>query len=419
MERLQNYIKSFIISEIHFKGFFYLSDNKLFLNDIIEPILNDVFNVNNKTYKIYSKKISDKTGALKALVEEIKKITDNETKKDTITLIEYQIFLEEQGFDNRYKKKIRDLITNFILENYKYLKVERDKYIFNPSKIEINFIDSLSDFISLSTNNFNSSNNVFYRGHANLMWKLIPSIYRDNNWIINEHKMFREIIIRNPEEFQNTKSTFEKLTIMQHYGLPTRLLDITKNPLVALYFACSDESEINNPGEIIIFTPEEETIKYYDSDTVSMISNLAKCERTLKIDFSKDDFNNNYLSGLKLLHLIKEEKPYFLSEMNPNDFNNTLFVRPINNNPRIKRQSGYFILFGIEEEIKYAANINSIYKKEKLETRFFIEESNKMKILKDLEGLGINGESLFPEIEKGTEYLKLKYKSSPNKGLAQ
>ncbi|HGU0868934.1 TPA: FRG domain-containing protein, partial [Escherichia coli] len=88
----------------------------------------------------------------------------------------------------------------------------------------------------------------FFRGHANKEFSLLPSIYRNKRWLSNEDKIIREIIMRCPNEFISMKSSFEKLVKMQHYDLPTRLLDITENPLVALYFACVGEYE--RDGEI-------------------------------------------------------------------------------------------------------------------------------------------------------------------------
>lgn len=405
MERLQAYITKFFYKEIKDKGFCYIADKDLFVIDDLTDIIS--------TYDVDFKesKLTERKKTLNNLIEVLNNAESfdakPELKEQFFVLVEYQMFLDEKGYDNRFKRKVRELITKEFLRLFKDVKVVRDRYFYNPKRVEINFIDNLNNLITYLQKETKNNSNFFYRGHSNLDWALLPSIYR-NNWVKNEHKMFREIILRNSEEFASTKSAFEKLTIMQHYGLPTRLLDITKNPLVALYFACSDSSQKDVPGELIIFKPESKSIKFYDSDTVSILSNLSKAERNLKLIPNKAKFNSD-ISGLKLLHLIKEEKPYFEPEIVPTDLEKTLVVRPINNNERIKRQLGYFFLFGFKQEITKPADINSILLKNGIQPKFLIEEDNKENIIAELEGLGISPDTLFPEIDKGTEYIKSKY----------
>lgn len=116
----------------------------------------------------------------------------------------------------------------------------------------------------------------FFRGHSRFSHRLVPSIYRDPGWIANEDVLFKELVLRCPNDFSGQESTFQSLVKMQHYSLPTRLLDITANPLVALYFACEQEGPPRESGEVVVFRIPTAEIKYFDSDTVSVISNISR-----------------------------------------------------------------------------------------------------------------------------------------------
>ncbi|GLR08478.1 hypothetical protein GCM10007905_11970 [Mixta theicola] len=65
--------------------------------------------------------------------------------------------------------------------------------------------------------------------------------------------MFEEFKRHYPEQSNNHKNTYEWVTLMQHYGLPTRLLDWSGNLLVGLYFCCINDSD--KDGVIFIFDP--------------------------------------------------------------------------------------------------------------------------------------------------------------------
>lgn len=254
----------------------------------------------------------------------------------------------------------------------------------------------------------------FFRGHSDsVAYKIEPSIFREESWIKNENKMFREIIIKCPNDFTQSMSTFEKLVKMQHYSLPTRLLDITENPLVALYFAC--KSTPNEDGEVIIFKIPKSEIKYYGSDTVSVVANIAKRPESFTISKIKSlkiqEFNQNNEIKL-LLHEIKEEKPYFESKINPEHLNSVICVKPKLNNPRVIRQDGAFLLFGMNDLKTKKPDIPNKYLLTGNSIKIIINKNGKAKLMKQLSSIGITDAKMFPEIDSVATYIKSSFKAS-------
>lgn len=252
----------------------------------------------------------------------------------------------------------------------------------------------------------------FYRGHSRFTYRLTPSIYRNQGWVENEDIMLRELILRCPNEFASLTSTFQTLVKMQHYGLPTRLLDLTANPLVALYFAC-EATNSSESGEVLAFEIPTTEVKYYDSDTVSVIANIARRPSSFTIPpttLNKADFNREQTIRY-LLHEIKQEKPYFEPEIMTEHLASVICVRPKLENPRIIRQDGAFFLFGVDGSKQFPATVPSRYvaTSSSQSARILVISSDKRRIRGQLESLGVSQGTVYPEIDRVADFLKNRY----------
>ncbi|MDO6777122.1 FRG domain-containing protein [Shewanella sp. 3_MG-2023] len=260
---------------------------------------------------------------------------------------------------------------------------------------------------------------IFYRGHNDKKFELTPSIYRKNEWFTNESKIIREIIGRCPNEFQHMKTSFEKLVKMQHYDLPTRLLDVTENPLVALYFAClSKENEPDKDGELLLFKVPNKLIRYYDSDRVTILSNLAWSDNNFEV-LGKHNNSNSFHKkdnehAIKLMHNIRQEKPHFTENINPSDLSSVVCVKPKMDNQRVIRQDGAFLLFGIDGNKHKPASIDKEWKYNPENKKYIINHNDKATILKQLESIGISKAKLFPEIDMVSQFIKDTYDLEKN-----
>lgn len=409
-------------------------------------------------------------------------------------------------------------------------------------------ITSVADFIKAIKKEIpdpfseNRGPKFFYRGHADVLWDLKASIFRSDEGIKNEHLLFRDIVAHEPQDFSQCKSALDYLVQMQHYGLPTRLLDVTTNPLVALYFACQpagdtsvsrivgaafdaalgvaldtatyaenypdtppsnssndsleemlssvgvlagvltaastkyDENPIGDrmvscivaplikefpdfaeeiragvdagkkaaieagpkDGAVYLFSVPENRVKHYDSDTVSILSNLAKCgdieinidqidEFATKLREERDVHMEHEDPGLKtfnneggvqnLLHQIREEKPYFQPLIDPFDLCRTFLVKAKYANPRIINQAGAFFLFGLKLTVgSWGKCLRKGVDKEVpmlpaqwVKKKFIIPKKFKVGILKELKFLGITDSYIYSGMEQYAKVLKERY----------
>lgn len=272
-------------------------------------------------------------------------------------------------------------------------------------------VNSLSEYTSEVTGirermlQDGESETLFFRGQCNSVWDIRPSIFRES-LVSVESRIIKTAKSRVPSEFRECTSPFEELTKLQHYGLPTRLLDLTRNPLVALYFACcSSEKVVDNEG-----------IEMYSDGVVYICSGYEE---------STDSFNSTVLAkiaqidfdGETTLKLLKDKLG--LTEELPAEafikiLQGSAFVMPSYNNSRIIRQSGAFLITGSinicqdDEDIwnsvvsKCVRNLNEAIDVK----RIIIPNEIKADILDELDLFNINESSLFPELEHQMSHVK-------------
>ncbi len=279
-------------------------------------------------------------------------------------------------------------------------------------------IKHLSDFFEkmekLSVEH--SSRHLVFRGHSKTSHKLEPSVFRTKKWRESEHLMFKQLLSEHPKEFEGDISTFDKLVRAQHYGLPTRLLDVSANPLVALYFACCSNN--SDDGKVLVISSSKQKHRYFDSDTVSLLANLSFLRRSEKeelLSVAKQNASGKStiservekyrgqanLSGL--LQSVRAEKPHFEGRVDPFDLGFVLAVTPRKSHDRIRAQEGQFLLFGLVEEPTGEHLVNFKY------SEIEIPAAAKSDLLRELEQVGISERTLFPEIDKTALQIKRKY----------
>lgn len=289
--------------------------------------------------------------------------------------------------------------------------------------VEINSVGSFLDILKNKKEaEEENSYTYFFRGQAAEYWDISSSIFRENMLGI-EHELLKIPLTKIPTEFDLSQSTFDLMTKYQHYGLCTRLLDITTNPLVALYFACKimgsekyeKENRDNNkkdedrePWGIVYY--KKAYPDYADRTEVKIVAKIAQynLENTNSI---QEIIIKLYKDGIISL----EEKNRWIQPKNYSKFIDIIqknyTIIPTYNNTRLAKQNGAFLLPSMytvvkdRDEYKITKTCGSL-KGEFEEEFFYIDGDNKYKILQELDICNINEYTLFPELEHQLNYIK-------------
>ena len=337
---------------------------------------------------------------------------------------------------------------------------------------EINSVSDLSQILQ-TLGEPKKGHTRFFRGHGDEGWQMRPSIYREDYLIENEDKIIKDALTYCPDDFLPSDTLFEKLVKLQHYGYSTRLLDLTTNALVALYFSAWNKGHHDKNGELIILDIPNEEIKYGDSDTVAILSaislqdkitsiqkcitvanqarnveekvvekkyiyfmetanneemeeierfreelyfkNLEEYKDYLKQQKGKEaflEFFNKQPEIISLLHDIQTDKPSFRPIIDYKDLQRVLCVRAKLNNARISRQQGCFLLFGIKDNKTEAAVIPDEWQRlASNRQKVLVKADRKDAIKKELESFGISKRTLFPELEAQATEIMNHYKN--------
>jgi hypothetical protein len=231
---------------------------------------------------------------------------------------------------------------------------------------------------------------VWWRGQACYKWQLSPSIFRPeirkNGGYQFEKNANHRFMQRAPSRFPNipkNEEWWEWLSLMQHFGMPTRLLDWTESPLFACFFAVKD-FVIDN-GALFALNPYYLNMDQID-ESILLLSTHDNVKEIAEKAFCRDEAPIDLILG----------------------------VLPTESNERIMVQLSVFTIHGSDRLLE------ELPSHELFLYKFKIPHDSKIKIKNQLKDLGVRESNLFPDLEHlaiDTKSLKFIDSNSPISGL--
>lgn len=238
-------------------------------------------------------------------------------------------------------------------------------------------VASLSDYISVLATAITSPGPFWFRGHARAEWKLVASALRYNTnadrqkalALLSEFRRVAEIKLDRPPQ---PNEELKWVQLAQHYGLPTRLLDWTESATIALYFACIEPTA---DGLVFLMNPVD-------------LNRLSYPKRPRILDAHSDATIIR-----KYLRLAGRQSAHRTAR-------NTLAVNPVWNSQRLMLQKGVFTLHGsrFDLDVTQAPSLVALP----------ILKEYKAQLRLELDRLGVDEMTVFPELEHACNFLRRK-----------
>ena len=305
----------------------------------------------------------------------------------------------------------------------------------DPSYFDSNKIEGVSELLEKSRA-FREAHGdevvLYFRGESRPFPELRPSVMRppeigEATLRSVEGEMLDDLMTRQPEAFSELGPALAQWVVAQHHGLRTRLLDITRNPLVALYNACADHS--GEDGRLHVFGVPKSLIKPFNSDTVTVLANFAKLSRAeqnillgkVQTDAPEDAAPPNFTEFLMgsdpflkarnhLYTTIRQDKPYFEERIDVRDFYRVIVVEPQRSFERVRAQAGAFLLSAFHERyertevLRWNPHIPN-YSHAVLN----VPPKQKDSVLGDLRLLNVTRETLWPSVDEAARAVTQQY----------